>query len=493
MIHISDIKKYTRCPKIYWNSCHLENEPYFSYVRMDEAISDLVIKKLWVKDPFIGQRNDPHERAFEAAKNYEWLVKARFNYNDIRIKVPFMHKVDDQWDIYFVVISVLPKDEDIQYYCHTIWVLLMLGFKINEIYIIHLNKDYVRDDELDIQKLFKISELFYNAKGKPTKNITKHVLSKLVDLTDIVNEMKECTKLESCHIKKSKRCVRRVKCMYYDDCFFDENELEDDSILTLVSSQHKNELFQENIRLLKDAPLEKIEGSRQQYAQIMASRNDGIFVDKNALQFWLSNSLKYPYSFLDFEWETYAVPPYRGLRPFDVSVFAYSLHVLDENENCTHQSFMGIHDCREELILKLLNDLPTTGSIIAYNGDGAEKIRLQELARQFPKYKRDLEMLCERIVDLSHPFLNGLVYDIRMRGMYSLKVLHSLLDNTHTYKDLEIHNGMDAVFKWRSLDKSDEENEEIKNQLMEYCTLDTYAMVLVVKWLYQLIEQDCST
>ncbi len=489
MYHVSDIKKYVRCPKLFWYSLHLDNEPYIPYVRMDEAVSDLVIKKLQINNYFLGQRNDTHEHAMQATKTYAWLVKARFEYQGIRIKVPFMHKVEDRWDIYFVSISVLPKDDDIQYYTYTVWVLLQLGFNINEIKIVHLNKDYVREENLDVNQLLCINDTFYNSKGKPTRNITKTILHRLVDLSPLVSGMDEVAALKELRLEKSKQCVRKTKCKYYNLCFNDDLDLEDDSIMTLVSSQYKSELFNNNIRLLKDAPLDKIEGTRQQFAQIMASRNQRSYIDKLALEHWLKNNLSYPYAFLDFEWETYAVPPYPGLRAFDVVPFAYSLHVLQQDQTLSHEAYMGIQDCREAFILGLLKDIPEKGSIIAYNGEGAEKLRLLELAKQFPKYQNQLKALAERIVDLSIPFMNGLVYDIRMRGMYSLKVLHSIISSNQSYKDLAIHHGMDAVFKWRSLDKQEEVSDDIKTQLLEYCTLDTYAMVLVVQWLNALIKE----
>lgn len=64
--------------------------------------------------------------------------------------------------------------------------------------------------------------------------------------------------------------------------------------------------------------------------------------------------------------------------------------------------------------------------------EGAEKLRLKQLGEQFPKYKEQLDQICDRMIDLSKPFECGLFYDNRMRGHYSLKkVLPVLLMNTH--------------------------------------------------------------
>ena len=93
------------------------------------------------------------------------------------------------------------------------------------------------------------------------------------------------------------------------------------------------------------------------------------------------------------------------------------------------------------------------------------------------------------MVDLQLPFESGLVYDVRMRGLWSVKVIMSLMHDK-SYDDLAIHQGMDAVYEWRRLDKNDEEadKEEIVNNLKAYCGMDSYAMMVIYKWLLQFIK-----
>ena len=94
-----------------------------------------------------------------------------------------------------------------------------------------------------------------------------------------------------------------------------------------------------------------------------------------------------------------------------------------------------------------------------------------------------------RIVDLQFPFDAGIVYDTRMAGQYSLKKIMRLFDD-EGYKNLEIHQGMDAVFSWRTLETitSEEEINAVKDNLKAYCGMDTYAMIVVYKWLKNLVR-----
>lgn len=489
MFHISDVKKFMRCKRMFWNSLHEEAGEFVPFLRLDEEVTELVMKRLNVTDYFLGQRGDDPSLAIEALKTHSWLVKARFEVDNLRIKMPLMHKNEDGWDLYFTLVGPNPKEEEAQFYCSHVWVLQKLGIVVKEIYIVHLNRSYVREEELDLEQLFVVADTFTNGKGKPTVNISSAVKSRLQNLTPVLEEMEQVAKMEEFPAEKNRSCIRRTRCNFYSVCFKDEAELEDDSIMTLVSSQHKNEMFQNGIRLLKDAPLSKIEGTRQQYAQIMASRNGGLFVDRIALRHWLNTQLVYPLSYLDFEWETYAIPPFAKMRPFDVLMFQYSLHIEEKDGTLNHKEYIGKHDCRREFIERLIEDLPEQGSIVAFNGEGAEKLRLLELAVQFPEYEEKLRSIASRIVDLSIPFMNGLIYDVRMKGFYSLKVLLSVFFEDLSYSDLEISHGMDAVLKWRQLDKEEsKEDKEILDHLMEYCGMDTYAMVLLVKKLKEEAE-----
>ena len=149
---------------------------------------------------------------------------------------------------------------------------------------------------------------------------------------------------------------------------------------------------------------------------------------------------------------------------------------------------MGKGDCRREFAEGLLKYIPKSGPIVAYNAYGAECRRIKELADYFPEYRDELLKINERFVDLVTPFLEGLIYDIRMRGNFTLKQLVSIVSDLN-YKSLEINDGMKAVFNWRNIDLGIEEDDDrVKKELIEYCGLDAYGLYLVYEWLLQQIK-----
>ena len=490
VFHISDVKKYTRCPRLFVYEQHAEPREYRPFVRLDEQVTAIAAEKLGIEKCFLGQRGDVPEKALAALKEEEWLVKARFEYHDLRVKVPFLHKMEDGWMLYFLFIGLYPHADDMQFYCDTVWVLEHNGIVVKDVRIIHLNAAYRRGKELDPEQLFVVSDAFYNANNNPTMPAMAEIRKKMKEPGTILDAMQHVSEKDLGRPERTARCAGRMKCRYYDTCFPDELALPDNSILNLVSSQHKYELYAEGKTRLKEADLERIEASRMQYAQIMADRDGGIYVDRMGLKAWLGR-ISYPISFLDFEWERFAIPPYEGMRPYDVLPFEYSLHIMQKDGTITHKVFLSKHDDRRAMAASLIQEIPETGSVIAYNAEGAEKLRIGEFADQFPEYRDALLSINERMEDLQLPFVCGTVYHIGMAGQWSLKKIMSVM-NDASYNDLAIHQGMDAVFAWRHLDHDEhpDNEQEIIDDLKKYCGMDSYAMTVVYRWLVKLAEQE---
>lgn len=165
MYHISDLRKYLRCPRLFQLSFNEKSTSFNPYVRLDQQVTELAIEKLKIDDYFLGVVNDEPDKALDAMNNYDWIVKGRFEYKNLRIKVPFLHKNEDGWNLYFLFIGNFPHEDDVLFYTSTVWVLINNDINIKDINIIHLNNEYVREDELDVNKLFVISNHFYNAKN----------------------------------------------------------------------------------------------------------------------------------------------------------------------------------------------------------------------------------------------------------------------------------------------------------------------------------------
>ena len=131
----------------------------------------------------------------------------------------------------------------------------------------------------------------------------------------------------------------------------------------------------------------------------------------------------------------------------------------------------------------MIKDMPEDGSVIVYNKT-FESSRNREIGEMFPDLKSEMERFNNNMVDLMVPFRNRDYYTKEMNGSYSIKyVLPALYPNNPEldYSELSmIHKGDEASNAFLSLkNKTPKEQEEIRNGLLEYCKLDTYAMVKI--------------
>ncbi len=78
-----------------------------------------------------------------------------------------------------------------------------------------------------------------------------------------------------------------------------------------------------------------------------------------------------------------------------------------------------------------------------------------------------------------------------MQGPYSIKyVLPALCPELDYLKLPLIHKGDEASEAFKSLkNKNYEEQEEIRDALLQYCELDTYAMVKIYEKFKEIIEE----
>lgn len=482
MYHISDLKKFKRCPCYYFKTLN-NDDTFLPYLRNDNSIIDLIIQKFDLENYFLGKTNDSIDEFFNNQEKYEWFIKPRFVEKDLRINIPLMHKVETGYDIFFFYSGVSLKDIDVFSYRINLNLLERVGVIVNKVYIIYLNQKYVFHEKLDAKELLVVTDKFHD------KEIIDILNNDIVDYNEIIKQIESTN--ESDYVpKKNRYCLQFGECEFYKDCFKEIKDVDDDSIMHLVSCADKLKMFESGITKLQDINVDDININRVQYAQIMASRNGGLYMDKTAVKCFLEKINVRPIAFVDFEWDRYLIPEYEMMKPFDVVCFEYALYVLDENDNLQHYTFVGNKDCRKDFVEGLLKYLPKDGPILAYNAEGAEVLRLKELSEIYPEYKEELESVINRFIDLAWPFCEGLIYDLRMRGNFTLKKLVDICSD-YSYKNLDINDGMKAVYQWRDIDKENVENkEEIIENLKEYCSLDAYGLYLVYKWLNSLAKED---
>ncbi len=192
------------------------------------------------------------------------------------------------------------------------------------------------------------------------------------------------------------------------------------------------------------------------------------------------STLSYPRYYLDFETVQFAVPRWPGTRPYQQVVFQWSCHVEHALGELEHRAFLDTSGAAplRAAAEALLAALGETGPIFVYHD--FEKWRLMEMAAAFPDLAPRLEVVTGRLVDLlrltrqhyRHPALNG---------SYSLKTVLPTVDAELDYAALgEVKDGLAAQAAYHEASDpatTPARRAELREALLEYCALDTLALV----------------
>jgi Domain of unknown function(DUF2779) len=189
----------------------------------------------------------------------------------------------------------------------------------------------------------------------------------------------------------------------------------------------------------------------------------------------------FPAYFLDFETINLAVPNWKGTRPYQQIPFQFSLHTLQESGTLEHSEFLSItaDDPSKAFAKALATSRGVGGPIYAYNA-GFEGGCIKQLIEKVPELTEPLNAILYRLVDLL-PIARERYYHPSQKGSWSIKAVLPAVAPDLSYQNLVgVKDGemaMSAYAEAISPSTSPERREKIRRQLLDYCKLDTYAMV----------------
>ena len=410
----------------------------------------------------------------EIRKGADLLYEGAFSHDGVLVKVDILCKGEEGWEIYEVKASSGVKevhldDVAIQYY-----VLAGSGLPVSKICIVHINTDYVRHGEIEVDKLFTIQDL------------TDSVLERQGSSKDEINRLKAMLRGDMPLIDIGRHCENPYRCDFYGHC---RQHIPEDSVFKLRGrGPDRYELYRQGILYLKDIPRHLL--SEQQQLQLEAFLNKSNIINRNAIKEFL-DSVWYPLCFLDFE-TTFgvAIPLFDGTRPYQQAPFQYSLHCLEkENSEVKHYEYLAPPgmDPRRELTEKLLGEIPEDACVLAFNSPFEATI-LTDLKGWLPEHTDRIEHIIKNLRDLMIPFRNKDVYFWEMEGSYSLKHVLPAIVPELSYNGMQIGDGEMAARAYLRIRESEdpEEIKKLRTALLEYCKLDTLGMVKILQKLKEL-------
>jgi hypothetical protein len=348
------------------------------------------------------------------------------------------------------------------------------GYTIGKVKVIYLNKDYRRRPQVVPKDLLMESDVTSEvAELVETLRAQTQDALKYLNLTD---EPSGC----SCRLNsRSKHCPT----FHYLNPDIPEYSVFN---ISRINGKKLALLVDNDIVNVHDVP-EDIKLSVIQQNQVDAEKTKQPKIDKAAIADTL-NELEFPLYFLDYETVSTALPLYGECKPYQQIPFQYSLHVLrDPNGTLEHYEYLS-HDSTtlpaHELLSNLKQQIGPSGSVITWN-KSFEMGRNREMAEQYPEFAELMNSINDRVFDLMEVFSKQYYVHHKFKGSSSIKKVLPVLVNGFTYDDMDISNGQAAALRWYEAVTSDDPElaSATYESLLEYCKLDTLAMVEIYKTL----------
>lgn len=483
-----------RCKKCLWLSLHKpeekEEQPKDAILENGNKVGDLA-RHLFGDNFVLIKYSDNNQAMIDETNKYlkersNIICEASFNYDGNFCSVDILKNDGDGVEIYEVKSSTEIRDIYIDDVSYQTWVLKKCGLNVKKSFLVYVNSYYVKKGEFDINKFFiieDVTDIIDDNVGEEVKALKKIINSEeepRVDLSMICNKSKrvpyDCPFFKYCTRNLPTPNVFDIGwmihfdkklAMYYDGKVSFDDVLSNGGFNTKANTQMKYCIYNLEPKINK----ENIES--------------------------LLSTFTYPLYFLDFESYQVAIPEIDGTKPYQQICFQYSLHYyLEEGGELYHKEYLSDDyngNPMYELCKRLCEDIPKNSCVLVYN-QTFEKARLKEMAALFPEFSEHLLNIRDNIIDLMVPFYNQDYYVKEMGGRWSIKVVLPALfpnDESLDYHNLEqVHKGDEASNAYLSLpDLSKDEQETLRNNMLKYCKLDTYAMVKIYEKLKDVINK----
>lgn len=345
------------------------------------------------------------------------------------------------------------------------------GYKISTINIIYLNKEYSRQTHVDPHKL--LLEADVTSDTDKLVDVVREQTKDALEWLSRTEEPKTC----SCRLNsRSKHCPTFS---------YLNPDVPEYSVFNIsrIGGKKLAVLIDGDILNVHDVP-EDIKLTVIQQNQVDVAKSKQPKIDTHAIAGLLSE-LEFPLYFLDYETVSTALPVFNGCHPYQQIPFQYSLHIMREpGSELEHYEYLARDDKElpaHDLLKALSEQVGATGSVITWN-KSFETNRNREMATQYPEYKDLMDGINDRVFDLMEIFSKQHYVHHDFKGSSSIKKVLPVLVDGFTYDELDITNGQAAALRWyEAVTDSKADKEATFKSLLEYCKLDTLAMVEIYK------------
>jgi hypothetical protein len=486
----TDYLEYTFCRKNLWLKKHkpelfdgIELSEFERKIIEEGNLADLEARHLFDGGVFV----DSHgQEAVVDTKQYidagtPILFQATFQEDVFFIRADVLVKNDELggYELYEVKAANEIKRKEPMHYIKDLAfqkiVIEQSGIAIVKTGVIHMNREYKRNGTVNYHQLFV------------TEDVTGEVNELEADVRKQMDDMKQYLTMDE---EAGCMCIYQGRSNQCTTFAYSNPTVPEYSVHDINRIGGSKKLLEDwidrGIYAIEDIDNpEALKGAKKK--QYDAYITGTVLIDHAKIQETLGE-LQYPLQFFDFEGYTSVIPLANGFGAYEQIPFQYSLHTVHEDGTMEHKEFLITEshaDITKQLADRMVQDLDPQGSVIVWYKT-YEKQRIEKLMEVHPEHTDFFLSLVDNIFDLMEIFSKQYYVDPKFMGSASIKKVLPVLVPELTYKNLNIQKGDQASERWEYMigdQATEEEKQTIKEDLLEYCKLDTMAMVRIWEFL----------
>ena len=495
----SDYLKYRDCPSSFWFHIHAphllapeKSDPYVDRLKSQGYLVERCARKLFPEATLV--QGKPAEAATLTqqllAEGGTQLLQASFRVDGPSEEHSLFASCDilvynallDAWDIIEVKSSTAKTKKEEKHLLDAAFqrmVVQKAGLRVANVYLMELDRDYLKQGDIDVEALFVSSEITTECIDLETQ-----VLLELYEASQLLTQPQptEC----SCRYKGRSRHCQAFSHIYPEVPAYSVYDLRaigrsKRTLKTLVDGGHLR---------LDEIPSE-VRLNDKHAKQVRVAVTQEALLDRAAIGRQLED-LEFPLYFLDYETLACGVPVYDLTYPHQQTVFQYSLHIMHADGQIEHREYIHPDTSTPVHVIasKLREDIGDKGQVIVWNRGFEGKCNV-DLANLNPENAAFLNGLNERTFDLMKIFERMECLHDGFQGRYSIKKVLPVLCPELDYNQLEVSNGTQAVVTYEALIFGEVDasvREQMLQDLLAYCKLDTWAMVRIYQELVGMVE-----